>query len=192
MAEDKITSINNFKNKFTSVRSNLFKLTFPNIDSNDFIKNNFIRGDLIKDIYIYCKSTELPSNNMGITNVQYFGRQFKTSGDRTFDPINITFYNSQDFAILNFIDWWLNNINRIDNNSEMFKKGKGKYDYFLNFDLHQLDRRNNIIKTFNFYDAFPTKRSEISLNMTETDTIEEFTVTFEYQFWSTPELNEVD
>lgn len=184
------TSLNNFKSKFTSVRPNLFKLTFPNVDTNNFIKNTFVKGDLIKDIYIYCKTTELPASIIEQMSVPYFGRYFKTAADRTFDNIAITFYNSQDFAIYNFFEWWMNHINRHRENTEMAMEGKSKYDYFMNFDLHQLDRRNNIIKTFNFYDAFPTRLSEIAVSMTETDTIEEFTVILTYSYWGTNEINE--
>ena len=45
--------------------------------------------------------------------------------------------------------------------------------------------RDNIspLRTYYFSDIFPTEVSEIGLSYDSTDTIEEFTVTFQVQYW---------
>ena len=45
-----------------------------------------------------------------------------------------------------------------------------------------------VVKTYQFYDVFPTNISAIDLSYDTADTIEEFTVEFQVQYW-TPATN---
>ena len=53
-------------------------------------------------------------------------------------------------------------------------------------ELVQLDRDGDDtgIKTYNFIDAFPTALSAIALGSDQNDAVEEFTVDFQYQYWT--------
>lgn len=179
--ENNITSINTFKQHFTSVRPTLFKVILTLPTDNKFLENDWLNTDNSKYIYIYCKNAILPSSRIDERIVYYFGRAYYEAGDRTFDSLQLTFYNSQDFAIRNFIEKWMNNINRRNENSQDIKES---YDYFLpQLDVCQLNRRNETIKTYSFLNVFPIECSEIDLNFSATNEIEEFTVTFRYQYW---------
>ena len=48
------------------------------------------------------------------------------------------------------------------------------------------------LRTYYFSDIFPTEVSEIGLSYDTTDTIEEFTVTFQVQYWTAGTIALVD
>ena len=174
-------SINTFKNKFTSVRPNRFKVLFPISGNSNFFKNTYIPTEQVPDIYIYCRSASLPSSKIDELNVAYLGRMYYDSGDRSFDPLVLRFYNSQDFAIRNFIEEWLSNINL---NQEIYQISSSDYNIFMdNLQVVQLDRREYPIKIYSFYGVFPIDCAEIPLDYGDVNSIEEFEVTFRYQWW---------
>jgi len=49
--------------------------------------------------------------------------------------------------------------------------------------VYQLARDGGILRSYHFYDVFPTNISTIDLSYETTDTIEEFTVELQVQWW---------
>jgi len=186
--ESHFTSINDFKNKFTSVRPNLFRIVLPSFESFPFLKNNFIKTDKVKDIYLYCKVAALPESLLEEISVAYLGRYFYEGTDRTFNNLNLTFYNSQDFAIRNFIEFWMNHINGNVSNHQI-ENIQDDYNQFLDtMTIQQLDRRENVIKSYDFHGCYPIRCSEIELDYSQNNTLEEFSTVFRYQYFDTQEL----
>lgn len=182
------TSLSTFKSRFSSVRPTLFRVIFSILQDNEFLKNDFIKNDKVADMYIYCKNTSLPNSSFQESVVYYYGRAYSEAADRVYDPLDITFYNSQDFAIRNFIELWMNNINLSKGNRQI--QADGSYNYFSDIQIDQLDRRNKVIKSYIFKDCFPLMCSPIPLDYSATNTIEEFTVSFRFQWFQTLEMNE--
>ena len=56
-------------------------------------------------------------------------------------------------------------------------------DYQADAYVYQLDRDGGILRSYRFYDTFPTNISTIDLNYETTDTIEEFTVELQVHWW---------
>ena len=56
-------------------------------------------------------------------------------------------------------------------------------DYQTDLIVQQLDRQDNVTKTYTITGAFPVNISGIDLAYETNDTIEEFTVEFAYQYW---------
>ncbi len=184
-----ITSLSTFKAKFTSVRPSLFQVIFTILETNVFVKNDFIKTNNVSDIYIYCKNASLPGSSIQESMVYYYGRLYSEIGDRIYDPLDLTFYNSQDFAIRNFLEQWMHNMNLSSENKQIQgPDGNDKYNYFSDIDIIQLDRRNNPIKKYKFKDCFPIMISPIPLDYSAYNTIEEFTVSFRYQWFETDEM----
>ena len=166
----------------------------PNWRHNEWpqITNRVIkRYKELSDIYIYCKSAKLPESSLEFISVPYFGRMYYEGADRTYNNLELTFYNSQDFAIRNFIEFWMDGINGYKSNAqkEESKAGdKDKYNLFIDgLQVNQLDRRNHIIKSYKFMGAFPVNCGEIGLDFGTTNSIEEFVVNFKYQWFETIE-----
>ena len=83
------------------------------------------------------------------------------------------------FAVRDSMERWLNGINNHKANAGL----TNPVDYQADLIVDQLDRDGNEIKTYNFRGAFPVNISNIELNYETVDTIEEFTVEFQIQYW---------
>lgn len=49
--------------------------------------------------------------------------------------------------------------------------------------MKQLDRDGSVLRSYKFWDIFPTNISTIDVSYETTDTIEEFTVEMQVQWW---------
>lgn len=186
-------TIYDFKTRLSGggARSNLFEcdIKFPNksIDNSNDVDFNL-------DLRFLIKAASLPSSTISSIPVPFRGRILKLAGDRTFEPWTITVLNDSNFRLRNGFEKWLNYMNRHDDNAGVVDPAK----YQSEIIVHQLSRGTRgsdqlpatsddiqILKSYKLWGAFPTSVSAIDLSYDQADTIEEFTVTFEYQWWDT-------
>ena len=170
-----LRTITGFKSKLTGggARPNLFEveLAFPdaiNIDNDVKEKSRFL-----------VKAPSLPASNIAPIDVNFRGRILKIAGDRTFDTWTITVMNDVDFSIRNAFELWMNQINKLSDNTGTTNPAEYQPDAFV----HQLDRDGSTLRTYKFHDVFPTNISAQDLSYETTDTIEEFTVELQVQWW---------
>ena len=167
-----IMGVDDFKSKIRGggARPNLFRATvnFPTYAAGDVELTSFM-----------CKGAQLPASVTNVIDVPFRGRQLKVAGDRTFEPWTVTIINDTDFAVRDSMERWLNGINNHKANAGL----TNPVDYQADLIVDQLDRDGNEIKTYNFRGAFPVNISNIELNYETVDTIEEFTVEFQIQYW---------
>ena len=119
-----------------------------------------------------CKAAQLPASNVAEIPVPFRGRVLKVAGDRSFDPWTITVVNDVDFRIRTAFEKWMNSINRLSDATG----ANNPADYQEDAYVHQLDRDGSTLRTYRFYDVFPTNISQVDLSYETVDTIEEFTV----------------
>lgn len=172
-----ILGIDDLKGKLKSggARPNLFKvgLTLPPA------VNGISGTNLNEQSKFLIKAATLPQSSMGVIPIPFRGRQLKIAGDRVFDPWMVTVMNDTGFSIRDELEIWMNAINR-------HKLNEGLTDpssYMANLTVEQLDRDGSTLKEYKMVSAFPTDLSEIAVSFDATDTIEEYTVTFQYQYW---------
>ena len=175
-------------------RPNLFQvdLAFPT-----GIINNAGLVDLGK---FTVRAANLPSSQIGVIEVPFRGRVLKIAGDRTFEPWTITVQNDSGFAMRNAFELWSSSIQSYNENFTQ-AAGLGDADdatgYFADMVVHQLARdvKNGespkILKSYKFYNVFPSNIAAIDLDFGNNDTIEEFTVELQVQYW-TPFDSSVD
>ena len=141
-----------------------------------------------------CKATQLPGSTIGNVPLYYFGRETKFAGNRTFADWTITVINDENFIVRNSIEAWMNSINSNASNlrlpSPVTGGGSGGQPYAIDAQVNQYYKSNTvgangIIKSYNFVGLFPVDLSPIDLDWGTNDSIEEFTVTFAYQYWTT-------
>ena len=170
-----LRTITGFKSKLTGggARPNLFEveLAFPdaiNIDNDVKEKSRFL-----------VKAASLPASNIAPIDVNFRGRILKIAGDRTFDTWTITVMNDVDFSIRNAFELWMNQINKLSDNTGTTNPAEYQPDAYV----HQLDRDGSTLRTYKFHDVFPTNLSQIDLSYETTDTIQEFTVEMQVQWY---------
>ena len=167
-------------------RPNLFEVRFgplPGVGS----------PDATRKLSFMCKAAELPGSTVASVTVPYFGRQIKVAGNRTYPDWTVTVINDENFVVRDAMELWLAAINDPVRNVRS-PNAKSSLTYGINASVLQYGKAlpptvtdtDNVpaIKTYTFIGMFPTEVSPISLGWDQNDSVEEFTVTFSYQYWT--------
>ena len=129
-----------------------------------------------------CKAAQIPASTVGTIEVPYFGRKIKIAGDRTFAEWTVTIVNDEDFLIRNSMEEWMQSINSHLGNIRKFGAASPSLCK-ESADVTQFSKTGVPIREYKFNGIFPTEVSTIDLDWNSTDAIEEFTVTFQYDYW---------
>lgn len=138
-------------------------------------------ADTLRDFPLLCKAAQLPSSTLGIIEIPYQGRIVKIAGDRTFEEWTVTISNDENFRIHNAMTAWMDGINSHEGNFKSLTNPYGTATVF------QLSGNNLPIKEYRFVDIFPTNVAAIELDMSSNDQLQEFQVTFAYDYWTSSE-----
>lgn len=137
---------------------------------------------------ILCKSAALPGSNLGVIEVPFRGRTVKIAGDRTFDTWTTTFFNDKDFKLRAFFEQWANSINTHEGNTAPLFKPNVDDGYMAHLGVKQLEKDGSedgsILRTYTLKYCFPTNVSQIELAYDSNDQIEEFTVEWQYSYFT--------
>ena len=137
---------------------------------------------------ILCKSAALPGSNLGVIEVPFRGRTVKIAGDRTFDTWTATFFNDKDFKLRSFFEQWANSINTHEGNTSPLFTPNNSDGYMADLGVKQLEKdsseEGSILRAYSLKYCFPTNVSQIDLAYDSNDQIEEFTVEWQYSYFS--------
>lgn len=163
-------NVNDFKSKLTGggARANLFKAKVMGAGVPTELASFMI------------KAASLPASTVAAIEVPFRGRQIKVAGDRTFAEWSITVINDTDFAIRNAFEDWMKVVNQHDTGVG----ATNATDYYGSAEITQMSRDGSDLKTYYFVDVWPSEVSAIDLAYDSNDTIEEFTVTLQYNYWT--------
>ena len=169
-----MANINDFKSalKGGGARANQFQVTMP------FPGFAAVGGET-RTMSFLCKATNLPGMTLGEVPVPFRGRQMFIAGDRVFDAWTTTIMNDTDFLIRNALERWSNGINALSDNSGL----ENPSDYQVDAFVDQLDRAGQVIKSYTFRGLWPLTIAPIELAYDGNDAVEEFEVTYRYQFF---------
>ena len=181
-------TINSFKDRlqFGGARPNLFevKMVFPNVDIFDGREEEY---------RMMVKGAQLPASNIAEVVVPFRGRQLKVAGDRRFDPWTLTVLNDADFKLREAFERWANYIIKVSDGSGTINPS----DYFAEWEVYQLGRANTdlnvtgeknpanlpILRGYKMWGCWPSVVSGMELSYDTQDTIEEFQITMQVQYW---------
>ena len=158
------------------VRPNMFQvdITFPGT----------VEADQTLVSYM-CKSAALPASNIGVIEVPFRGRTVKIAGDRTFDNWSATFINDKEMKSRSYFEQWLNQINTHKANTGEIQDPTA---YGRSVVIRQLEKDNSPagseLRSYKLWYAFPISTSAIDLAYDSKDQIEEFSVEFQYSYWT--------
>ena len=124
------------------------------------------------------KSAGLPGRTIGEIELNFRGRIIRVAGDRDFPTAwTATFLNDTNFSLRDAMERWMNGINDLVTGKCVTTSS----DYQADLRVHQLDRDDNVLKTYVFRNAWPTEIGAIELATESSDAVEEFEVSFRYQ-----------
>jgi hypothetical protein len=195
MAQLPTRGISDFKSKLIGggARPNLFEVnvTFPaGINLNLQGDGADWNSETQSRFSFLCKAAALPASNVAPIDVPFRGRILKVAGDRTFDTWTVTVINDEDFTIRRAFESWMQNVAQYGDHSGIANPAT----YMSNARVYQLGRSASVkqdstpntatvLAQYKFVDIFPTNVSQIDLSYDTSDTIEEFTVEFQVQYY---------
>jgi hypothetical protein len=186
-----LTTLSDFKSALKyGARSNLFKvkisvpsitLTTDKLATTASTLNGII--DTTTDgnnVELLCKAAAIPSFTLGTIEVPFRGRRIKIPGDRSFGDWTATFMADDAHKIRQLFLEWTNYIKNHDETTESLGSSAG--DYYSTVDINHLKSDSTVSRYYKLYEVFPTEVGAIDLSYDSTDTLEEFTVTFQYHY----------
>lgn len=136
-------------------------------------------GGSLDSLRFLAKSASLPAQTVADIPVNFRGREVHFAGERSFQPWSIEVYNDNDFAVRNAFESWIDTIQ----NAESTNGTLNPSQYQVDMEVAQLDRNDKVIKTYTFYNAWPTNVGQIQLDWDANNSIELFSVDFTYNYW---------
>ena len=171
----------------SGARPNLFDLTFvfPAI-----VANAGQAGQLVT--YMGRAASKPPAELGTIGNVNYFGRALHYPGDRVFPPWNLTVINDENFIVHNAFVNWSNLLNAFAGNVRDASASTPSA-YMTDVLVNQYSKiGGSPIAQYKLVGAWPKTVGEIAYDWGTNDSIEEFPVTLEYQWWEDTSGNVTD
>jgi hypothetical protein len=126
------------------------------------------------------KATSIPGMTVGMIEVPFFGRKIKIAGDRTFEDWSTTIINDEEFLVRSRIEAWNEAINGVLSNSPSIQTPLG---YRGRARLIQFSQRGVPIRQYVFENIWPSSVASIDLSWESNDALEEFEVTWTYDYW---------
>ena len=167
-------------------RPNLFEINLGNF-GGDGTTGDW-NTNIESEFRFMCKASSMPTQTIGSVDVPFRGRILKVAGDRTFEPWSVTVINDEDFKVRKGFEAWTEKINAL-------ATGVGEVNpnnYMGNGTIKQLsrsatvagnDEAQRVLHEYKVEEIWPSEIGAIDLSYDSSDAIEEFTVTFQIQFF---------
>ena len=167
-------SINTFRGRALAgegARANLFDvlMTLPTI-----------AGLSTNDMTFTVKAAQLPGSTVGVIEVPYFGRVVKVPGNKTFENWTVTVLNDESFSVRNAMEKWMASMGGHLSNTVV----AGGLQYGTAQVMQYSKQGGAAIHTYKFEKIFPVNVAAVELGWDSNDAIEEFTVEFAYDYWT--------
>lgn len=136
-----------------------------------------------------CRSASLPSATVGLVEVATIGgRKLKMGGDRTFAEWTTTVLNDENFYIRSKFEHWQSAMVKTNYNLTTVGNRSVGAGTLVNgtISIFQLDADGKSVgpnAEYKLVNCWPSDISSIDLSFDTTDTVEEFTVTWSYDYY---------
>ena len=158
--------------EFGGARPSLFEVN---------ITNPF-NGAADDKVRFMCRVAQIPGTTLAPITVNYFGRPIKFAGNRTYEDWTVTVINDEDFAVRAGLEEWVQNINSTQGNLRL--TGANPEAYKSQASVIHYGKQGDILREYKFVGIFPTTIAPIELDWSSTDTIEEYTITWTYDYFT--------
>lgn len=168
-------------------RPNLFEVSmaFPGVATSGNIAGNGGGANglgVAQQMSFMCRAAQLPGSTVNQIPLNYFGRELKFAGNRVFTEWTVTILNDEDFKLRNAFEMWMNGLNSHRGNLRN-PAFASPTSYTTQASVTQYAKTGEALKSYTFIGMFPMDISPIEVDWAANDTIEEYAVTFGYQWW---------
>ena len=181
-----MANLTSFKGKIGyGIRPNLFMVQVTDLEAN-LNESDKVNGS-DADFTFLCRSAGIPASTIGTVEVPFRGRVIKLPGDRTFESWTITVMADEDMSVRGYFEKWMEKLNKHENGAGYTE------DFASTLRVSQLARGtstsealkdpHSVVRSYDFYNAFPSNIAQIDLSYDNNNTIAEYTVEFQYDWW---------
>ena len=163
------------------VRTNLFRvdIAIPGAVDTFGLDSNLIG--------VLTKAAQIPQATLGSIEVPFRGTRYKMPGDRTFEPWTMTVLNDPDMRIRSMFENWSNAFKGFASNVAVSDPA----ELYGSVEIYQLNQQGEIIpsqgssstSSWKLTNCWPSDISAIDLSYDDENTLSQFTVTWQYQYW---------
>ena len=136
----------------------------------------------VDNIISHCNVSAIPPLTITPIEKQYFGRTVKIPGDIVYGDLSTTILNTEDYSIRNAIETWMDHINSHKENKTSANFADA--DFRSTIELTQYGKDGSALQTYQFFDAWPMTLAEIALSYDTASDLEQFDVTWAYNYYS--------
>ena len=171
-----IGKISDFKSKlkFGGARPSLF-------DVQLYTPSGPTGLDALRKSQYQCTTAAIPGLTIAPIERQYFGRTVKLPGEMTFGALSTTFINPEDYGIRKAMETWAEYINGSVNN---LASSIIPADWYGSITIRQYTKDGDVAIDYDFVDCWPSAVDPIELSYDTTGAMEEFSVTWEYNYYT--------
>lgn len=157
----------------SAARANKYRLNFS-VPSTVPTKSELQNADVL------CKSTSFPGVTVGQIEIFNQGRKLMIPGDTTYENTwTLTFYNTEDHALRKDMISWMKSADHFQSNSH-----SGAPEQIMGeMSVEQLDSAGKATVRYTFHNVFVSEVAAIEIGDDQTDTIQEFDITFTFSDW---------
>ena len=180
MADTVTGQLSSFKSalQYGGARSSLFNMTVYVPGTFDGTTMTGV-GALLQTFHLQCNVSAIPPLTVTPIEKQYFGRTVKIPGDIVYGDLTTTVMNTEDYSVRSAIEKWMDKMN-----GHVSNKGfSNNTDWVTDLELIQYSKDGESLMYFEFIDCWPQTLAEIPLSYDTASDIEQFDVTWAYNYY---------
>ena len=188
MADAVTGQLSSFKSalQYGGARSSLFNMTVYVPGTFDGTTMTGV-GALLQTFHLQCNVSAIPPLTVTPIEKQYFGRTVKIPGDIVYGDLTTTVMNAEDYSVRNAIEKWMDKMN-----GHVSNKGfSNNTDWVTDLELIQYSKDGESLMYYEFIDCWPQTLAEIPLSYDTASDIEQFDVTWAYNYYTTGDVTDV-
>jgi len=154
-------------------RPNLFRISFA----------GGLVGGTNSDLSLLCKAGQVPASSIGIIDVPMIGgRRYKIGGERSFADWTVTVMSDGAFAVRTALEDYQKLF--VSNDYDSTSIGARSSTLLTTVSVEHLGAAGEVTRTYKLNNCWPSDISTIDLSYDTTDSLEEFTVTWTYDYFT--------
>ena len=182
-------SVNNFMQKADSLgglaRKHKFtveiispKALTTGLSAHAQSKATAVRGSVNPDkIEFLASAASLPGKSYSKTTHRMYGFGLEVPYEAAYEPVQLTFHNTNDYSPRTFFEDWMANIARIGSYNMHYYK-----DFISTVNIHAYDDHDKRKYSCELVESYPKSMSSIEMGWDGMD-VQTFTVDIQYSWW---------